>query len=54
MTSKAAHEGTVRDIRVNPLDLNRIVTGGDDGLVKFWDRRKFSQSVKVLPGHNHW
>lgn len=31
-----------------------IATGGDDGLLKFWDLRKPDAAVAVLAGHSHW
>ncbi len=31
-----------------------VATGGDDGLLKFWDLRKPDAAVAVLSGHTHW
>lgn len=48
------HVNRVTDLDVNPNKPNHIVTGGDDGLVKFWDLRSPSKPLRLLSGHSHW
>ncbi len=34
------HRGTVRTLAFHPRDVNRLVSGGDDGSLRFWDVAK--------------
>ncbi|ETW06636.1 hypothetical protein, variant [Aphanomyces invadans] len=49
-----AHFQCVRDIDYSPNKPYYIASGGDDGLVKFWDVRKPKTALLSLRGHNHW
>lgn len=51
---KGAEHGAVRDVDCNPNKPYQLVSGGDDGKVRFWDYRAPSAPLKVLPGHAHW
>jgi hypothetical protein len=31
-----------------------VATGGDDGMVKFWDLRKLEAPVQAFREHAHW
>jgi len=64
LTLKNCHRYGICDLDYNPNRPNVIVTGGEDGLIKFWDLRKTSSStfsdmndspIKVIRGaHSHW
>jgi len=49
-----AHSQTVRSIDYNPDRLYTMVTGGEDGTIKFWDVKHSKEPLKVLKGHSHW
>lgn len=51
---KGAEHGAVRDIDCNPNKPYQLVSGGDDGKIRFWDYRTGAAPLKVLPGHAHW
>ena len=51
---QSAHRMGVRDIDFNVNKPWALVTGGDDGEVKFWDLRNSSKALKVLNAHRHW
>jgi WD40 repeat protein len=57
-TVNRAHSGQqVRSVHFNPNKPHYVVSGGDDGKVKFWDLRMPSaddRAVLVLRGHDHW
>ncbi|RUS35587.1 WD40-repeat-containing domain protein, partial [Jimgerdemannia flammicorona] len=51
----SAHASTIRALDYNPNKPHSIVTGGDDGRIRFWDMRNGGkQAVKVLSDHTHW
>eukprot|EP00754_Rhynchopus_humris_P041913 Rhum_TRINITY_DN25447_c0_g1::Rhum_TRINITY_DN25447_c0_g1_i1::g.182150::m.182150 len=45
---------TVTTLEYNPNKQYHVLTGGDDGCLKFWDVRFARQSLRVVRGHNHW
>ncbi|ETV65843.1 hypothetical protein, variant 3 [Aphanomyces astaci] len=49
-----AHFQCTRDIDYNPNKPYYMASGGDDGLVKFWDIRKPKAALLTLPSHSHW
>ncbi|RUS16476.1 hypothetical protein BC937DRAFT_91161 [Endogone sp. FLAS-F59071] len=50
-----AHPATIRALDYNPNKPHSVVTGGDDGRVRFWDvRNGGKQAVKELSDHTHW
>ena len=51
---QSAHRMGVRDIDYNVNKPWALVTGGDDGEVKFWDLRNSTKALKVLNAHRHW
>lgn len=54
------HRYGIRCLDYNPNRPKVFCTGGDDGLIKFWDLRKCggdrtkSKPLKILLGHTHW
>ena len=44
----------VRDIDINPNNPYYFVTGGDDGKIKFWDKRNTKAPVKEELKHQHY
>lgn len=58
MTSQTsgAHRMPSRDVSWAPHDEHRLVSGGDDCKLKFWDTRMFGRSDALLElgGHSHW
>lgn len=53
-TIKGAEHGAIRDVDCNPNKPYQLVSGGDDGKIRFWDYRSGAAPLKVLPGHAHW
>ncbi len=49
-----AHYGAVRTLDFNPLKAYYMVTGGDDGTLRFWDIRNPSRALASLSPHTHW
>eukprot|EP01125_Pyxidicula_operculata_P007751 TRINITY_DN2625_c0_g1_i2.p2 TRINITY_DN2625_c0_g1~~TRINITY_DN2625_c0_g1_i2.p2 ORF type:complete len:145 (-),score=36.58 TRINITY_DN2625_c0_g1_i2:69-503(-) len=43
-----------RDVDINPNVPTCIMSGGDDGKIKFWDTRKYDEPLKVLSKNSHW
>jgi EARP and GARP complex-interacting protein 1 len=49
------HAGNcLRDLDCNANKSFHIVTGGDDGSIKFWDTRNVKESVMARKDHSHW
>eukprot|EP00941_MAST-03F_sp_MAST-3F-sp1_P001635 g1635.t1 len=51
---EAAHRICVRDVDYNVNKPWHIVSGGDDGDVRFWDLRHPVDPIKTISGHSHW
>jgi len=49
-----AHSQTVRSLDYNPDRLHMLVSGAEDGMLKFWDVRRCAEPMKVVKGHGHW
>lgn len=49
-----AHLQTVLDIDYNPNKPYCLVSGGDDGKMKFWDLRHVRTPLLALNAHSHW
>ena len=59
-----AHRHGICDLDYNPNRPYILCTGGEDGLIKFWDLRKAGtgtqsqqqeqEPIKILSGHTHW
>ncbi|KAF0699462.1 Aste57867_9969 [Aphanomyces stellatus] len=49
-----AHLQCTRDVDYNPNKPYHVVSGGDDGKVKFWDIRKSKAALLTLQSHSHW
>ena len=49
-----AHAQTVKSMDYNPDRLHMLLTGGEDGVLKFWDVRKTQEPMKTVRGHSHW
>lgn len=53
-TIPEAHLQTVLDIDYNPNKPHSLVSGGDDGKMKFWDLRHVRMPLLALNAHSHW
>jgi len=51
---KDAHPLSIRDIDYNPNKPWYLVSGSDDGSIKFWDVRRGKTSIKTVNAHSHW
>eukprot|EP00877_Chromochloris_zofingiensis_P005866 jgi/Chrzof1/1532/Cz10g11120.t1 len=51
-----AHRMPARDVDWSPNNEHRLVTGGDDCKLRFWDTRMLSkpEALLELGGHSHW
>lgn len=49
-----AHAGSVLDFDYNPNKPYTVVTGGEDGLLRFWDLRQSARPLLSLVAHSHW
>ncbi|KAF1323398.1 Wd repeat protein tssc1, wd repeat superfamily, partial [Globisporangium splendens] len=49
-----AHMQTTLDIDYNPNKPHCVVSGGDDGKMKFWDLRHARKPLLTLSAHMHW
>lgn len=49
-----AHAQAIRTMEYNPDRLYTLVTGGEDGMLKFWDVKQTKEPLKVVKGHAHW
>ncbi|XP_049849660.1 EARP-interacting protein homolog [Schistocerca gregaria] len=49
-----AHEIFTRDIDVNLDNSHYLMSGGDDGRVKYWDLRNVKEPVMTYENHEHW
>mmetsp|Transcript_15235 Transcript_15235/g.48618 ORF Transcript_15235/g.48618 Transcript_15235/m.48618 type:complete len:400 (+) Transcript_15235:21-1220(+) len=49
-----AHRDCVRDVDYNPNRPWYLVSGGDDGAIRFWDLRRCDAPVKEMHAHSHW
>jgi len=49
-----ADSSMVRQVDYNPNKPYFILSGGDDGTIKFWDLRKPSLPVQIIAGHSLW
>ena len=50
----SAHAPSVRDLDFNPNRQYVLLTGGDDGKLRFWDSRHPNLPLKSLSEHSHW
>jgi EARP and GARP complex-interacting protein 1 len=49
-----AHLPRVLDIDYNPNKPYTLASGGEDGLLKFWDLRAANKPLLALAAHTHW
>lgn len=49
-----AHYGNLRTLDFNPLKQYCMVTGGDDGALRFWDIRNPTRPLASISHHTHW
>eukprot|EP00039_Didymoeca_costata_P004176 m.71816 g.71816 ORF g.71816 m.71816 type:complete len:350 (+) comp12279_c0_seq1:165-1214(+) len=49
-----AHSGKVRSLDFNPNKQYHMVTGGDDGRLRFWDWRNTDTPLMTFSMHSHW
>ncbi|KAG1678529.1 hypothetical protein FOA52_014563 [Chlamydomonas sp. UWO 241] len=54
--TKSAHRMPTRDVSWSPAHEHRLVSGGDDCKLRFWDSRMLDRGDALLElgGHSHW